>query len=314
MCIKLGKNVNFVLMKEYTKIARIAIFLAAAITAALFFGCGSRGKQTAGSERQTISVSIPPLYGLVEAIVGDDYNIEIILPEGTSPETFSPTFSQIAAVSNSEMVFVTGLLDYERAIADRLVQHTENQFINTSKGAHLIEGSCTHNHSEDVEHTHSHGVDPHAWMSPFELEIIARNIGDAICSKHSYNKLYIANFEQLMLKIKERQITYQALINNANNTTFLIYHPALSYLARDYGLTQISLENEGKSPTPTALAAIVDIVNKQHISSMMYQREYPIEVIKPLIDILGVNAMEINPLNKDIISELDRIVNIICAQ
>lgn len=33
----------------------------------------------------------------------------------------------------------------------------------------------------------------------------------------------------------------------------MIYHPALSYFARDYGLNQISIEEGGKEPSPAHL-------------------------------------------------------------
>lgn len=39
--------------------------------------------------------------------------------------------------------------------------------------------------------------------------------------------------------------------------TFLIYHPALTYFAREYGLRQLVLEEEGKEPTASSMAAVI---------------------------------------------------------
>ena len=44
---------------------------------------------------------------------------------------------------------------------------------------------------------------------------------------------------------------------------------------------------------------------------VLYQQEYPLDVVKPIAEILSVNLVEINPLSKDIIAELDRIIAIL---
>ena len=140
---------------------------------------------------------------------------------------------------------------------------------------------------------------------------MARNIGEAICAAYPDSVKYRTNLEQLMDKIKGRQVAYEEQLGEAGQRVFLIYHPALSYLARDYGLQQISLENEGKNPTPASLAEVIDVVNKCGIKQMMYQVEYPYEIIKPIVDILGVNMVQINPLSANILKELDRVINTI---
>ena len=93
--------------------------------------------------------------------------------------------------------------------------------------------------------------------------------------------------------------------------SFVIYHPALTYFARDYGLEQISIEHEGKTPTPAALTELAKSVNNCTSKQLLYQREYPLDVVKPTAEILKLNPIEINPLCCDILSELGRIPNIL---
>lgn len=273
-----------------------------------------------------ITVSIPPLYGLTKAIVGEDFNIEILLTEGAAPETFSPTIKQISAVQNSAFFFSCNLMEFEKVVTKRISAQKSVRVINISNGCKLIENKdfdhkeeCNHSHSHvphsnaHNEHSHHHhgAIDPHAWMSPFELEVMARNIGEAICKAYPDSVKYRTNLEGLMAEIEGRQVAYAEQLAAAGQRVFLIYHPALSYLARDYGLQQISLENEGKNPTPASLAEVVDIVNKYGIGKMMYQVEYPYEIVKPIVDVLGVNMVQINPLSANILKELDRIINTI---
>ena len=166
-----------------TRFSKYILVIVLVVVAALAVGCGSR-KATKTTSDKVIIVSIPPFYGLVKAIVGDDFDVQVLLPEGSSPETFSPTIRQIAAVQNSEMFFSGNLMEFEKTVTKRLSAHKSVKVINIADGCKLIENEHDECECEDVHqhHAHSHGhhhgsVDPHVWMSPFELETIARNIG-----------------------------------------------------------------------------------------------------------------------------------------
>ncbi len=305
------------------------IFIVVAMICSMFVQSGCRGRKSTNIDsvgKSVITVSIPPLYGLAKAVVGEDFNIEILLTEGAAPETFSPTIKQISAVQNSAFFFSCNLMEFEKVVTKRISAQKAVRVINISQGCKIIENKefghdeeCNHSHSHAPhsnahnEHSHHHhgAIDPHTWMSPFELEVMARNIGEAICEAYPDSVKYRTNLEQLMGEIKGRQVAYAEQLAAAGQRVFLIYHPALSYLARDYDLQQISLESEGKNPTPASLAEVVDIVNKCEIRQMMYQVEYPYGVIKPIVDMLGVNMVQINPLSANILSELDVVVNTI---
>lgn len=255
---------------------------------------------------KVITVSIPPLQGLVEAIVNNDYKVVALLPSGSTPENYSPTPSQLINIEESEFVFFVGTLDFENTIAQRLAERDIN-IVNTGRDAELVEGECTHNHKVGSEH--NHGVDPHIWLSLVELEKVVGNIGNAICATHPDSVRYKANFEQLMGRIRAAHEHYFELFEPHRGEAFLIYHPALTYFARDYGLEQISVEQEGKAPTPTTLAKLAVDVDNSKIKHLIYQSEYPIDVVKPVAEVLGVELLEVNPLSGDVLAEVDRIAN-----
>lgn len=269
----------------------------------------------ADTAKKTISVTIPPLKGIVNQIVGDDYEVNVLLPAGTSPETYSPTISQLTAVSNSDFVFTIGTLNFEQTLANSLKDNAKGQIISTSEGVYLIEGTCSHAHHHDPEeyHSHHHSIDPHVWMSHNGLLKIIDNITNALVINNPDSVSYIANAERVKNQITAQMSKAEATFNNAPKS-FLIYHPALGYFAEEYGLEQISLENEGKNPTPKSLAEIVEKVDDDNLTVLLYQQEYPEDVVKPVADILGVNLFQINPLSEDIITELDRVINILSAR
>lgn len=292
---------------------RIASIILILLTAFVALQCTH-----AGTDKKTISVTIPPLKGIVNQIVGDDYEVNVLLPAGTSPETYSPTISQLTAVSYSDFVFTVGTLNFEQTLANSLKDNAKGQIISTSEGVSLIEGTCGHAHHHDHEsqgehHNHQHGIDPHVWMSHKGLLKIIDNITDALVINNSDSVSYATNAERVKNQIKAQMSKAEATFDNAAKS-FLIYHPALGYFAEEYGLEQISLENEGKNPTPKSLAEIVEKVNDDNLTVLLYQQEYPEDVVKPVADILGVNLFQINPLSEDIIAELDRVINILSAR
>lgn len=289
---------------------RIASIILILLTAFVALQCTH-----ADTAKKTISVTIPPLKGIVNQIVGDDYEVNVLLPSGTSPETYSPTISQLTAVSNSDFVFTVGTLNFEQTLANSLKDNAKGQIISTSEGISLIEGTCNHAHHHDLEehHSHHHSIDPHVWMSHKGLLKIIDNITNALVINNPDSVSYIANAERVKNQITAQMSKAEATFDNAPKS-FLIYHPALGYFAEEYGLEQISLENEGKNPTPKSLAEIVEKVDDDNLTVLLYQQEYPEDVVKPVADILGVNLFQINPLSEDIITELDRVINILSAR
>lgn len=265
------------------------------------------GGNVTNNNRQIV-VSIPPLEGIVSEIVGEDFEVITLLPSGSSPESYSPTTRQIASISTAEHLFYTGVLNFENELLQRFDREQNSALLtNVSNGIELLSGGdCGHEHHSE-EHTHHHAVDPHIWLSPGTLEVIVDNIAGAIIEAHPDSLRYVANYKALKSKVAAQKELFRERLAGASRE-FLIYHPALGYLADEYGLEQISLENEGKSPTPLSLAGVVDKVAESGIKVMLYQQEYPLDIVKPIAEILGVNLVNINPLSKNIIDELNYIV------
>lgn len=260
------------------------------------------------SEKRQIVVSIPPLAGIVEEIVGEDFEVITLLPSGSSPESYSPTTRQIASTSTAEHLFYTGVLNFENELLQRFDREQNSTLLtNVSNGIKLLSGGeCDHEYHAEG-HAHHHAVDPHIWLSPSTLEVIVDNVAEAIIATNPDSLRYIANYKTVKNKVVTQKELFRERLASAPRE-FLIYHPALGYLADEYGLEQISLEKEGKSPTPSSLAGIVDKVAESGIKVMLYQQEYPLDVVKPIAEILGVNLVEINPLSVNVIKELDHII------
>lgn len=287
---------------KYLKIITITI-----LSIALFVGCAERNVVV---EDRAI-VSIAPLKPLVEAILGDDFEVSVLVPQGASPETFEPTPKQLREVESARFVFGTGLLEFEQELLHRIARN--EQIINLSQGIELLAGTCSHTHHAhtNCSHNHAHGVDPHIWCSPKSLGKMADNMYSAIAREMPDSVNYDKNYTTLCIKLLELDEEVAELCRQSTRSTFVIYHPALTYLARDYGFTQVAVEHEGKEPSAKHLAKIIEQARAEGVKHIFYQSEFPASSVEVICQDIGATAVEINPLKEDIFENIRHIVTLI---
>lgn len=78
---------------------------------------------------------------------------------------------------------------------------------------------------------------------------------------------------------------------------FLIYHPALSYFAKDYGVKQISIEEGGKEPSPAHLQELIRTCRENQVRIIFVQQEFDVRNAELIAKELGVQVVSINPLS-----------------
>ena len=261
--------------------------LSALLATTLLLACGGHSER----HNADIVVSIEPLKHIVNEITDNDFSVDVLVPQGTSPETFDPTPRQIISLNNAKMVFATGLIEFEKSLLKRI----ENRdIINLSRGIELIEGACSHaghNHAH-----HHHGVDPHIWTSPQELMIMAENAYAAIIEQYPDSVKYTERYNLLQQELTALDNECRNAIESSATKAFAIYHPALTYYARAYSLEQIAIENDGKEPSAKHIAQIIEKADDKGIKCLLYQSEFPRSVVDVVAKDMGIEPTEINPL------------------
>lgn len=265
-------------------------------------GCGSVENK---EDNKTIYVTIAPLKSLVNDITCNDFNVNILVPKGASPETFEPTAKQIAELNNSQMIFEIGLIDFEQGLTANIDNKTA--IVDLSHGIEVLAGSCSHSHHNG----HTHGIDPHIWTSPRALKKMASNIYDAVSRQYPDSTKYQAAYATLLSRLDSLDTYVSRRIDESGATTFMIYHPAYTYYAQDYGLRQIAVEHEGKEPTPKQLAALIETAKLNSVKYVFYQPQYSRDKVSGITSELGIQAIEIDPLSDDIILEIKRLTDLI---
>ena len=281
----------------------------ALLLSVFIFSLGCSERKVVIEERAVVSIA--PLKPLVEGILGDDFEVSVLVPQGASPETFEPTPQQLREVESARFVFGTGLLEFEQELLHRIARN--EQIINLSQGIDVLAGTCSHAHHAhaNCSHNHTHGIDPHIWCSPKSLAKMSENIYNAIAREMPDSVNYDKNYTTLCIKILELDEEVAELCRQSPRNAFFIYHPALTYLARDYGLTQIAVEHEGKEPSAKHLARIIEQARAEGVNHIFYQSEFPASSVEVICQDTGATAVEINPLDEDIFENIRHIVTLI---
>jgi zinc transport system substrate-binding protein len=122
---------------------------------------------------KVVFTSILPLKYFADKIVGDHYNVEVMVPPGVGPETYSPSPKQMKMLSKADAFYAIGYLSFETDLLQKISSINPNlKVFLVSKGIDLIKDA----EEAHTNHVHLQGIDPHIWSSPKEAKVIARNI------------------------------------------------------------------------------------------------------------------------------------------
>ncbi len=237
-------------------------------------------------DTRTIIVSIEPLRYFAEQIAGDRFVIKSMVPKGSNPETYEPTASQMIDLSKSDMYVKVGQIGFERAWMKKLEKNAPHTIIiDSSEGIEMI--NTMHGHP-----------DPHTWMSTQNAVIIARNIYRALSAVDAKDSLFFkSNLENLVSRINILDTHIREQLTRDKSTAFLVYHPSLTYFARDYRLRQIPIEEEGREPSVSQLMNTVKIARESNAKCLFLQKEFDNRNTRVVAKETGVEVIKIDPLN-----------------
>lgn len=252
---------------------------------------------TATHEEPLISVTIEPQRYFVDRIAGGTFRVNCLTPSGQSPETYDPTPQQLAEVSQSQAYLRIGHIGFEQAWMKRLEEQNPHMHVfDLSAGIDLLE-----NQEAQEADGHSHGAtDPHVWTSFHGARVIAANVRDALSTlAPAHQALYQQHYDSLLVDITQTEAEVRHLLAPLQGTAFIIYHPALTYFAHEFGLTQLCIELDGKEPSPAQLATLIQTAREQQVQVVFIQQEFDQKNAELIAKETGCRLVRINPLAYD---------------
>ena len=286
---------------------KIIFYCYFATIVALIIGCGETQKEN------VFVVSVDPQRALLEEIVGDRYEVVSVLTPGSNPETFEPGMQTRRQLENATAYFTTGYLPFEHKLAESLPESVE--IINSSSGIKPVYGTHEHHHDNNHEESDNHeeGADPHVWTSVQNARLIAKNMYDEVVKKDPEGKdYYFARYSALDQRLDSLDQAFSKQLRNIPTKAFAIWHPSLSYLARDYGLEQIAVGFENKEMPAGILREVIEEAKEDGVRVFFFQKEFDGRQAEILNKELGTTLITINPLDYDWEKQLDGIVSALC--
>lgn len=257
----------------------------------LLIGCKSKD-QKADDDKPTVTVTIEPFRYFVEQIAGDDVNVNVMVPAGSSPETYEPTPKQMVDLSKSVLYFKVGEIGFERTWMKKLQQNAPHmKVIDTSAGI-------------DLEKTPGGNIDPHTWMSIHSAEIICANIAGALMDMFpdkadKFKQNYWNYRKNTLANLQEKMDSLDFSVGAGRQTSFVIYHPILTYFAKERHLEQLAIEEEGREPSAAQLKQLINKAIDEDINILFIQKEFANRNIQVFVDATGAKPIKIDPLSHD---------------
>jgi zinc transport system substrate-binding protein len=284
-------------LPERIKIERFKMkrFFIPVLIGLLLWNCSSTPQKP---KDKTLFVSILPLKYFADRIAGDGWKVEVTVPPGVGPETYSPTPRQIMLLGGAQGYFSIGYLGFEQAWLENFRSSNPQLLVfSTAKRVDLIKDE-NHESEHQGDHVHLQGVDPHIWSSPKAARLIAQNILDGMMQIDPANSdTYQKNFNLLNIDIHKVDSTATQLLAHIASRKFIIFHPALGYFARDDGLEQLSIEFEGKVPSPKHLQTVIETAKSNNIKCILIQKEFDTENAEIIAKETGSKIVQIDPLD-----------------
>lgn len=273
---------------------------------AMLYGC----TPSKSEKMPTLAVTIEPQKYFLEAIAGNHFKVECIVPPGSNPESADFTPSQMMNLDKSTAYFKIGYLGIENTLIDKVTKSNSSiKVFNCSEGIEIVGESHEHCNEDGHNHNHGHaGGDPHTWSSVASAKIIVNNMYKGLVEIDKVNEAdYTTNYNKLLSEINSTDSIIKAYLTKAPSKSFIIYHPALSYFAEEYGLTQYSIEHEGKNPSPSQLKELIDKAKKEGVKVVFIQQEFDIKNAQTVAEAIGGKTVPINLLSYQWSEEMIKI-------
>ena len=233
------------------------------------------------------AVCLPPQAGILEVLLPDATPL-VLVDRGQNPHSFDPSPRQLAALSKCDLYIAAGL-PFEKALLPRL---------RALNPAMRIVPAPADEHDHDTHEADEH--DPHFWTHPDGILVEAHTMAAALVeadpdSAPAVNTAlaaYETSLRDLDTDLAKRLAPYKG-------RAFLVYHPAWSHFAEEYGLRQLAIEHHGGAPSAKHLARLTDAVRSEGIRLVIVQSDSEAARARPFADSLGLGTRLVNPLGRD---------------
>ena len=275
-------------MRSVATVMVIAGLLPAALT-----GCSSDDP----AEGPVSVVATTTILGdLVHNVVGEDADVEVLIPVGVNPHDFQASSQQVAAIQRADLVVANGLgLEaglhdvLEAATADGVRVWEVAPDIEPRPFVEVVEAEEAHEDHEDGD------LDPHFWLDPLRValaaDLLAAELAEAApgVDWSARADVYATELDSLDISSVERL----AVVAPADRK-LVTNHLSLGYFSDRYGFEMIGTVIPGgelmANPSSTELASLVEVIEREQVRAIFTETIEPDTLAQAVADEVGYDV------------------------
>lgn len=251
-----------------------------------------------------VLVTVAPHKYLVERIAGGTVDVEVIVPSTANVHTFEPKPKQMLRAAEADLWFRIGEFFEDNLESSLKASRPSLRVLDLRQGLDLIYGDQEHG---VCCHHNAHGMDLHFWLSPKQLQIQARTVAMALIARYpEHEEIYRKALQKHLRELDRLDDELRVEMARIKGRTILVMHPAYGYFCRDYGFEQLSIETEGKDPTPQQQTNLLRKIKALRLRTIFTQIQYSPKVADLVSQQMGPDAkvISLDPYAEDYMQNL----------
>lgn len=270
-------------------------------------GCSGQKKEG----KPTLAVSFEPQAWMLRQIVGDDFDIITLLPAGSDPETYQPSVSTMKGLADAKAYFSLNTPGFEQKLIDNATSNFKSLDI-IDCGEDIEKITDTHEHAPGHLHEKdghdNDNFDPHLLTSVRNCMAIADKMTEKLLAIYPDKA---SQYRESGNKLKEKLTSIDETLKKKelNGKAIAISHPSLSYFSRDYGLNQITIQENGKETSPIQKKRRIDIIRKHQPKLFVVEREHSTPSDFETARELGIDTINVSLNSAHWLDDIMRLSN-----
>ncbi|WP_019555782.1 zinc ABC transporter substrate-binding protein [Thiomicrorhabdus arctica] len=275
----------------------------------------------------TVTVSIPPLAGIIAPLLGPADELHVLLKPGVSPHGFQLRPSHVRLLQDSDLVISVGtpvdawivkplqlvnktpiamarLPNVER-LALRQGGLWEDKHLHSDELTHRKLGSDAHeadndsvNHSQGNPVENSH-LDGHLWMSLYNAKQMVIVVSQQLQAKLPGQKEAIQKrAADWLTRLDKTNLQIMTRLAKVQGEPFLVLHDAFQYFEHHYGLNGVgSIRlNPELAPSLKRVHELRERIKDGHVTCLFKEPQFPEKRITSVVSGLDVKLGSLDPM------------------
>ena len=275
----------------------LKIAVAVSALSLVLAGCSSSESESSGLK---VIAAFYPLEFVAKTIGGDLISVENMTPPGVEPHDLELTPQQITTLDDADLLlYVAG---FQPALEEAATQSAPANSLDVMaiNGLNLLGATEDgHNHGEEAHSDEEMLSDPHVWLDPERLIVVAKAVAAKLSEVDPDNsETYATNLTAFVEQLEGLDADFTSGLASCERRLIVTSHAAFAYMADAYNLEQeaISGLSPESEPTPKRLNEIGKEAKADGTTTIFFETLASPKVAQTLADDLNISAAVLDPI------------------